>query len=285
MKIPYKIKFFNLLFAITVFGLFIRCSTQKISILSYNIRYANPNDGDNIWENRKGAMIESLRKIHPSAIGMQEVVHSQLIDLLNGMEEYSYVGVGREDGQKKGEYSPIFYQKKQLELLESDTFWLSDTPDQITVGWDAALERICTYARFKDKRSKEEFWLFNTHFDHVGEKARANSVRLIMSKIETKNQQQLPVILTGDFNLTKDHEPIQYLMSTFEDVQQHLNPEHKNYGTFTGFDTLSVEKRRIDYIFQKGFTVLEADHLWLKTEKGLWVSDHHPVKTVLIVKK
>ena len=285
MKIPYKIKFFNLLFTITVFGLFIGCSTQKISILSYNIRYANPNDGENIWENRKGAMIESLLKIHPSAIGMQEVVHSQLMDLLNGMEEYSYVGVGREDGQKKGEYSPIFYQKKQLELLESDTFWLSDTPDQITVGWDAALERICTYARFKDKRSKEEFWLFNTHFDHVGEKARANSVRLIMSKIETINQQQLPVILTGDFNLTPDQEPIQYLKSAFEDVQQHLNPEHKNYGTFTGFDTLSVEKRRIDYIFQKGFTVLESDHLWLKTEKGLWVSDHHPVKTVLIVKK
>ena len=127
------------------------CIAQDITVMSYNIRYASPNDGPNLWQNRKDDMIQTLLEIKPNLIGLQEVVHSQLTDLTLGMKEYSYVGVGRKDGKTKGEYSPILYQKNNLKLLDSNTFWLSETPDQISIGWDAALERVCTYARFLDQ--------------------------------------------------------------------------------------------------------------------------------------
>lgn len=280
-----KISRFNTILLISIFGTFLSCATPEISVISYNIRYASPNDGVNLWEKRKGDMIESLLNIQPDVMGMQEVVHRQLLDLTSGMKDYSHVGVGREDGETKGEYSPIFFKRQRLELKESNTFWLSETPNEISVGWDAALERICTYARFKDRISKEEFWLFNTHFDHIGKEARANSVRLILSKIEEINQQKLPVVITGDFNLTPDQQPIQSLQVAFEDVQQGLTTESENYGTFTGFNTETVGDQRIDYVFQKGFKVIRADHLWLKTKEGMWVSDHHPVKTDLSIKK
>lgn len=253
------------------------CIAQDITVMSYNIRYASPNDGPNLWQNRKDDMIQTLLEIKPNLIGLQEVVHSQLTDLTLGMKEYSYVGVGRKDGKTKGEYSPILYQKNNLKLLDSNTFWLSETPDQISIGWDAALERVCTYARFLDLKTGKEFWLFNTHFDHVGVKARANAARLILAKIESLNKAKLAVIITGDFNLEPEEEPIKIMQMAFEDVQKQLSKKAVNYGTFTGFDSENYGDRRIDYIFQKDFELIKAEHLWLKTTNDLWLSDHHPV--------
>ena len=105
-------------------------------------------------------------KSSPDIIGMQEVLHNQLIDISTSLEEYNYLGVGREDGKIKGEYSPIFYRKSKFKVIKSSTFWLSETPEEISIGWDAALERICTYAKFQERNSKKQFWIFNTHFDH-----------------------------------------------------------------------------------------------------------------------
>jgi endonuclease/exonuclease/phosphatase family metal-dependent hydrolase len=251
--------------------------------MSYNIRYASPNDGPNLWENRKGAMVETLSNINPDLLGLQEVLHTQLLELTNGLKEYSYTGVGREDGKTMGEYSPILYRKDTFEVLDSGTFWLSDTPSQISVGWDAALERICTYARFLHRQSGKEFWMLNTHFDHVGVLARANAARLILEKINTLNTSSLPVVVTGDFNLEPYEEPIQIMQSAFEDVQKALASSARNYGTYNGFDTRSSGERRIDYIFQKGFKLREADHPWLKTKNGYWLSDHHPVRALLLI--
>ena len=169
---------------------------QELDVLSYNIRYASPNDGPNLWKNRKGDMIETLSNINPDLLGLQEVLHIQLLELTNGMKEYSYIGVGREDGKTKGEYSPILYRKDAFDVLDSGTFWLSDTPSQISVGWDAALERICSYARFLHRQSGNEFWMFNTHFDHIGVLARANAARLILEKINALNTSSLPVVVT-----------------------------------------------------------------------------------------
>ena len=258
------------------------CSAQELTVMSYNIRYASPNDGPNLWQNRKEEMIQTLLEIKPNLIGLQEVVHLQLIDLTRGMKDYSYVGVGREDGKTKGEYSPILYRKEDLKLLDSDTFWLSETPNQISVGWDAALERVCTYARFLHLKTGKEFWLFNTHFDHVGVYARVQATRLILSKIKLLNKDKLAVIITGDFNLEPEEKPIKILQAAFEDVQHKLSVNAANHGTFTGFYVENYGDRRIDYIFQNGFELLKADHLWLKTTNDLWLSDHHPVISELV---
>jgi endonuclease/exonuclease/phosphatase family metal-dependent hydrolase len=256
---------------------------QELDVLSYNIRYASPNDGPNLWKNRKGDMIETLSNINPDLLGLQEVLHIQLLELTNGMKEYSYIGVGREDGKTKGEYSPILYRKDAFEALDSGTFWLSDTPSQISVGWDAALERICSYARFLHRQSGNEFWMFNTHFDHIGVLARANAARLILEKINALNTSSLPVVVTGDFNLEPYEEPIKIMQSSLEDVQKELTSTEPNYGTFNGFDTQTSGERRIDYIFQKGFKLREADHPWLKTKNGYWLSDHHLVRALLLI--
>jgi len=249
----------------------------NLKVMSYNIRYDNPEDGKNQWAYRRETLTNYFIKNKPDIIGMQEVLHSQLMDLTSSLNEYQYVGVGREDGKTKGEYSPIVYLKSNLKMVKTSTFWLSQTPEKISVGWDAVLERICTYALFEDRKTKKQFWVFNTHFDHIGEIARAEAAKLIISQISKLNPKGLPTLITGDFNLTPDTKPIQIMQTAFNDVLQNLKSSESTYGTFTGFNTKKVAKRRIDYIFQKGVRVQQASHLWIKTPKGLWASDHHPV--------
>ena len=255
--------------------------SNDLSVLSYNIRYANPKDGEDQWEYRRDKISDYLQKTQPDVVGMQEVLEHQLNYLLDQTQGYAYVGVGRDDGKTKGEYSPILYRRASLQLIESNTFWLSPTPDQISVGWDAALPRICTYARFEHRKSKKQFWVFNTHFDHIGEEARKQAASLIIETIEKVNQDQLPVVVTGDFNLTPDTVPIQLLQAKYEDVMGNSVSTDLHYGTFNGFDLTQKGDRRIDYIFQKGFSLKRAKHLWIKTDEGRWVSDHHPVYALL----
>ena len=262
-----------LLSFMSVFSIF----ENTLEVVSYNIRYDNSQDGENQWDIRKETLASYLLKSSPDIIGMQEVLNNQLADLSNLLKEYKYVGVGREDGKTKGEYSPIFYRKSKLKVLMSSTFWLSETPQKISVGWDAALERICTYALFIDRKSKKQFWVFNTHFDHLGQKARSESVNLILEQISILNVNDYPILITGDLNLTPETLPIKKFQSNLNDVLSDLNLNDPKYGTFNGFDITKDANRRIDYIFQKGFRVLSAEHLWIKTPKGLWASDHHPV--------
>ena len=262
-----------LLSFMSVFSIF----ENTLDVVSYNIRYDNSQDGENQWDIRKETLASYLLKSSPDIIGMQEVLNNQLADLSNFLKEYKYVGVGREDGKTKGEYSPIFYRKSKLKVLMSSTFWLSETPQKISVGWDAALERICTYALFIDRKSKKQFWVFNTHFDHLGQIARSESVNLILEQISILNVNDYPILITGDLNLTPETLPIKKFQSNLNDVLSDLNLNDPKYGTFNGFDITKDANRRIDYIFQKGFRVLSAEHLWIKTPKGLWASDHHPV--------
>ena len=253
---------------------------NELTVLSYNIRYDNPNDGENQWKYRKERVASYIKEISPDIIGMQEVLEPQLVFLDVSLKEFSYVGVGREDGKTKGEYSPILYNSNRLTLLQTDTFWLSETPKVISVGWDAALERICTYAQFKHKETGQKFWVFNTHFDHIGELARIQSAKLIHQKIKMLNTNNFPVIITGDFNLTPDTAPIKILQNAYIDIMQKIPIDAKNYATFTGFDKLSNGEDRIDYIFQKGLKKLRSNHIWLKTISGGWASDHHPVQAI-----
>tara|TARA_A100001011_G_scaffold259800_1_gene268229 strand:- start:16217 stop:17071 length:855 start_codon:yes stop_codon:yes gene_type:complete len=268
----------TLLFCFFLFFNFQLISGQKkIKAMSYNVRYENFDDGENQWDQRKKTLIDYLKSKSPSIIGMQEVISTQLLDLNFSLSEYSFVGIGREDGKIKGEFCPIFFNKYRFELIESETFWLSETPEKISVGWDAALERICTYVRLKDLENNREFWVFNTHFDHIGVKARNESVELILKKIKEVNNEKIPILITGDFNLIPEKKPIKRLQSLFQDILADLNIGDPKYGTFNGFKEQVDSPQRIDYIFQNGFKVLKSEHLWIKTPKGLWASDHHPV--------
>ena len=273
MIIRNKLTLLYLSFFSALLGVNIDCDAQEINVMSYNIRYASPNDGPNLWQKRKDEMINILRKIKPNIIGLQEVVHSQLIDIKEGMNEYSFIGVGREDGKTKGEYSPIFYSNKELKLLESNTFWLSETPDQISVGWDAALERVCTYARFFQIKSGKEFWVFNTHFDHIGNLARSNSVKLILSKIKYLNTAEIPIIITGDFNLEPQKQPIKILQSFFQDVQENHSKEAANYGTFV------MEGNTVTYERMTGEDGVDFIRLTIVTEDGTTTVLDIPVGT------
>ena len=254
---------------------------ESLTVISYNIRYNNPKDGMNVWENRKATVALLLNEQKADFIGLQEVVHAQLLDLIPELDSYNYIGIGREDGKTKGEYSPIFYKKEMYKVLKSNTFWLSQTPDVVSKGWDASLERICTYGLFENKRSGKKVWVFNTHFDHKGEVARAESVNLLIEKIQDLNQESLPVIITGDFNLTPETPPIQKMQSHFLDVQKKLSKSDPYYGTSNGFNTQKRSEKRIDYVFVKGMQPQSAKHIYRKTPMGGWASDHHPVMTQL----
>jgi len=251
--------------------------SEEIKVISYNVRYNNPNDGKDIWENRRSTIVNLIKNENPDFLGLQEVNHAQLLFLNSNLSNYSFVGVGRDDGKTKGEYSPIFYNNNLFDLIKSDTFWLSSTPDKISVGWDASMERICTYAVFKSKTNKKNIWVFNTHFDHIGIEAREKSADLIISVINKLTEPEDYVVLTGDFNLLDDSKPIMNLQSNFNDTNKNLEKTDKSYGTFNNFKLNFVSKSRIDYVFEKNFKLINSRHIIVKTPEGRWASDHHPI--------
>ena len=211
---------------------------------------------------------------------MQEVLSSQLIDLMNLLPRYNYIGVGRDDGKIRGEYSPILFNNNKYEVLESDTFWLSETPNEISVGWDASMERICTYGLFKNLNSNKKIWIFNTHFDHVGTLAREKSVELIIDKINKLNEMNYPVLLTGDFNLEDENKSIKKLQNEFIDSKKDILKSNHFYGTYNGFNNVKSNKR-IDYVFFKNLILINSKHVYIKTKAENWASDHHPVVAYL----
>jgi len=267
------------IFALLISGLL---SAQEITVMTYNIKYDNKNDTVNNWNFRKEAMVDLLKHYQAEVIGMQEVLHRQLAYLDSSLTDYSYVGVGRDDGKQKGEYSPIFYENTKLKVLNSSTFWLSETPEKISKGWDASLERICTYALFEDPKNRKKFWVFNTHFDHRGKKARANSVRLIVQKIKEINTENFPVVFMGDLNLAPEEEPIRFLQEQLTDGQSASKQAfYGPTGTSHGFDHNRVLERRIDYIFVEGFKVEQYIHIDDRMENNMHISDHLPVLATL----
>jgi endonuclease/exonuclease/phosphatase family metal-dependent hydrolase len=253
---------------------------DQLKVASFNIRLDHAGDGANNWHNRKAAVATYINAENLHIVGMQEVLDNQFQYLKSNLEQYRTVGVGREDGVAKGEYAPIFYREDLFAVLDSGTFWLSATPQQPSVGWDAAMERICTYAVLKDKRNGKEVHFYNTHFDHVGKEARVNSAALIMDSIAAKSAGHW-VILSGDFNVEPDTEAYKTIVQTdlqdsYEQSKVRLGPT----GTFNGFNPSASHDRRIDYIFYRGFSVelYEANNL---SYNNNFLSDHFPVIALL----
>lgn len=252
--------------------------SQTHTFMSYNIRYNNPNDGLNRWDERKNEVVDLIKHYEPLVFGIQEGLLEQVQFIKNKSGSYNYSGVGRDDGKEKGEFTAIFYNKEKLTLLNEGTFWLSETPGVVSKDWDAALPRICSYAQFKINDSGKNFWFFNTHFDHIGKVARANSASLIVKKISEISGSTSPVILTGDFNASPDSEPIANMNSYMHDA---YSKSEKGFygplGTFSGFDTDAKLENRIDYIFFLNVLPISLTHIDDRRKNGLWVSDHLPV--------
>ena len=260
-------------------GLLTPVIAQTLNVLTYNIRYDTPRDSLNSWDNRKDFLISQLNFYEPDVFGTQEGMLHQLRDIDNGLDTYTFFGKGRDDGKEAGEFSAIFYNTNRIELLDARTFWLSETPEIPSKGWDAAIKRVCTYGKFRSKKDKVEFWVFNTHFDHIGQQARKESILLILQKIAEINSEALPVILMGDLNLQPQHESIMYLASRMEDS---YTAAGKNSfgpaGTFNGFKFNEPVINRIDYIFtSKGdFSVLK-NAILSDSKDCRYPSDHLPV--------
>jgi len=254
---------------------------QHINLMTYNIRLDNPNDGKNAWPNRKDVLVSQILFYQPDVIGTQEGLEHQIHYLDEKLESYKYVGIARADVKEngKGEYSAVFYNANKLKDLKSGTFWLSVTPDKPSRGWDASLNRICTYILLQDKKSGKKFWVFNTHFDHRGVVARQRSAELIIKKIKEINKEKLAVFLMGDFNLTPDKSPIKHITKELNDsklVSQQLpfGPDE----TFNGFKLCEERDRRIDYIFvSKKNIIVKKYGVLANVKKMKYPSDHFPV--------
>lgn len=253
--------------------------SQPIQVMTFNIRYSTPKDGLNSWDNRKDFVANLLNYYEPDFFGVQEALHEQMVYLDQALPSYSYIGVGRDDGVQKGEYSGIFYRKDLYESIESGTFWLSKSPEKPSVGWDAAMERICSFVLLERKQDHKRFWVFNTHFDHIGVQARVASAKLILKQIKKKNKQDYPVFLTGDFNLVPEEEPIAVVKEVFADSKEaSLTKPYGPTGTFNGFEFDKPLERRIDYIFVSGQNIVVDKYRVIDDFRDFrYPSDHMPV--------
>ena len=261
-----------------------RDAAADLRIMTFNIRMNTPADGPNAWPWRKDMAAGTISFHRADVAGLQEVLHDQLLDLVALLPEYAWVGVGRDDGREAGEYNPIFFRKDRFRLIKSSTFWLSETPDRPGIkGWDAACARIVTWARLRDRWTGRTFVAFNTHFDHMGETARRESARLVLSAMARIAGNE-PAFLTGDFNGTRDTEPYRILVSGAGGGAALRDAREAQAGTpygpsfsFNGFNAATAAGLPIDHIFVgPSFTVVRAGILpgsWA----GRFVSDHNPV--------
>lgn len=250
----------------------------EIKYISYNIRYANTSDGDNAWDIRKPATKEMIEREQPDVFGLQEALIGQLQYIDSNFPQYSRVGVGRDDGKEEGEFMAVYYRSDKFKLLENGNFWLSETPDECSMGWDAACRRIVTWAKLKDKETGKVFYAFNTHLDHVGEVAREQSILLIVKKIdEIVKKDKAPVFLSGDFNSNVNSAIFDPLKSIMKDSRAIL-PESEWIPTYNSFG--NGGDSMIDYIFYKNAEV--QDFKTLNGDYGKpYISDHYPVMATM----
>lgn len=257
--------------------------------MTFNIRYNTLRDSANAWPYRKDIAASQILLHETHILGVQEAQHEQVVDLKNRLPQYKYVGGGRDDGKTKGEYSAIFYDTMRLTVLASETFWLSETPSVVaSKSWDAAITRVVTWAKMRDKLTKKTFFVFNTHFDHIGKVARRESAKLLLSKVQ-KIAGSSYAVITGDFNAYPEDEPMKVLMEStnpqkFWDTKALSAVEHYGpNGTFNGFKNKETSDQPIDYILvNKKMVVLQHATL-SQTWGGMFSSDHFPVFARLVI--
>ena len=252
--------------------------SYELNIATYNLRMDTPNDSLNAWVHRKD-MVNGLIRFHDfDIIGTQEGFHHQLQDIVRA-GDYAYVGVGRDDGKNAGEFSAVVYKTDRFEVLENGDFWFSLTPDEPSVGWDANIRRICSWAKFRDNEAGKEFFFFSLHYDHQGKEARRNSSLLLLSKIK-EIAGDAPLFCVGDFNATPDDEPIQIIYNANILNDSYLISQAKPYGTVGTFNSFKLDapmKNRIDYIWVTPGITIKKYGVLNDMHYGHFPSDHFPV--------
>lgn len=253
---------------------------DTLTVISYNVRNARGHDGDNNWEFRRPASIAMVSEEKPDVFGVQEAFKPQYDYILENCPAYKCVGVGRDDGSLQGETMAIFWNTETVELEDWGTYWLSETPDEPSLGWDAACRRTATWAFMKHLPTGNEFFYVNTHLDHIGVEARRNGLALIESKIaEMNGDRNLPMILTGDLNIPDDDPTILEFDGRMQNARK-VAAVSDSIGSYQGWGTAS---EIIDYVYFKGFSSCESFKTLNEPYVGIpFISDHYPVKAVLI---
>lgn len=251
-----------------------------LRVASFNIRFDNPNDGVHAWPERKAQVAGLIRFHAPDLLGLQEALAHQIDTLAASLPAYTWLGVGRSDGERGGEFSPIFYRTDRFALLDHGTFWLSETPEVIaSLGWDAAITRLVTWAQLRDERTGAVFLFANTHFDHIGRQARTESARLLRERLPAHAHGH-EIVLVGDFNVTDTTAAYTTLTEAgfFRDAYRHTaTPPYGPEGTCCGFTVRAERGRRIDYLFvTEGFSILSYATL-ADQVRAHYPSDHRPV--------
>ena len=252
---------------------------REIRVMSFNIRLSPSDDfdGDNCWNNRREAAVRMIRESKPDLFGIQEGYISQVNDLEEQLPGYGRYGVCRDDGLERGEANAIFWRKDRFDLVQCDTYWLSETPDTVSLGWDGACRRIVTWAQLRDKLAKRDVWFFNTHFDHVGKVAREASGKLIVARMEELVPEGDAVFLTGDFNANWDDAILLPIRGFLQECRE-TAPVTDNRNTFNNWGKVPFEGENviIDHIFYRGARA-ERYELLTGDYGAPFVSDHWPV--------
>lgn len=259
--------------------------------MSYNVRNSNAPDGDNAWGRRIDVFFEPIARHQPDLIGFQEVLAAQHDEITRRLEEFAFTGVARDDGKRRGEWALIGYRKKRFSIVNQGDFWLSETPAVIgSKSWDAALTRICSWARLRDNASGRELVFANTHFDHKGVVARQEASRVLSQQLAVIAA-GVPAILAGDLNITEDNPAYAVLVrpdapgairwiDAYRAVRSSRQPDEASFHAFKG----TVAGSRIDFIFHtRDFQATAAD-IDRFSRDGRFPSDHYPVTAVLVLK-
>ena len=254
---------------------------RKFRVMTFNIRLITTADGDNIWTNRSLQVCDFIASKKPDVFGVQEATKTQMDDLTQHLDKYAFVGVGRDDGKEKGEYSPVFYNKEKYRLIKSGTFWLSETPEVPSMGWDAACRRVCSWAVLQNIKTGNSFVYANTHLDHMGVQARSNGAMLIKVKL-SQIANDLPMMITGDFNVTKEDAAYSTMRNRFFLLDDAYLSAPKRVGLKSSWNNWGRVKDEegsiIDFIFvSPNLTVKKAYNHYGNLGNGHYLSDHNAV--------
>lgn len=262
----------------------VSCNKQadELKVMSFNIRMGIADDGDNSWDIRKSAIPAMFADKAPAVFGVQEAYDFQIEYITTNAPQYASIGVGREDGINKGEHMSIFYDQNRIELEDWGTYWLSETPDVPSMGWDAACYRTATWALLKDKANGKKFYYVNTHLDHRGVDARKNGLALIVDRIAAMNPDGFPMVLTGDFNVRPDNPGLEDLDKMMKSARIYAE-DSDDRGSYNGWGKSS---QIIDYIYYAGFEKCTDFKVVTETyDDKPFISDHYPVIATLVFKK